>query len=286
MATYVIGDVQGCYRELRALLSRVSFDRARDRIWFVGDLVNRGPDSLAVLRFVRALGERAVAVLGNHDLHLVCRHAGFAKPRADDTLDEVLAAPDAVSLIDWLRHRPMLHREGGWLMVHAGLLPGWSSGTAVRLAGEVERVLRGGRYLTFLENMYGTRPDHWSESLAGWDRLRVIVNVMTRIRFCTMAGRLEFAAKGLTAPAGHLPWFKARHPRRGERLLCGHWSALGLHRRRAVLALDTGCVWGGALTALRLDDERLFQVPSPGYHRAGVEPSSLVTSIHPRLQGE
>jgi bis(5'-nucleosyl)-tetraphosphatase (symmetrical) len=264
MATYAIGDVQGCFDELRALLARIAFNPATDRLWFVGDLVNRGPKSLEVLRFVRSLGERAVVVLGNHDLHLVTQHEGFERTRKDDTLQDVLAAPDRTALVDWLRERPMMHLEGGYAMVHAGLLPQWSVDKARSLAREVEAALRAPDYRSFLANMYGSRPDRWDDSLAGWDRLRVIVNAMTRLRFCTPEGAMDFKAKGETPPTGHRPWFELR-PRAETPLIVGHWSALGLRRTAQLAAIDTGCVWGGALTALRLEDGEILQVKSSGY---------------------
>lgn len=264
MATYAIGDVQGCFDELQALLAKVAFDPARDRLWFVGDLVNRGPKSLQVLRFVHSLGERAVVVLGNHDLHLVTQHEGFERMRKDDTLQDVLGAPDRGALVDWLRTRPLMHVSEGWAMVHAGLLPQWSIDKARALAKEVEDVLVAANYRDFLANLYGSHPDRWDDSLTGWDRLRVIVNAMTRLRFCTPEGVMDFRAKGETPPRGHQPWFELRPP--GETpLVVGHWSALGLRRTRQLAALDTGCVWGGFLTALRLEDGELFQVKSNGY---------------------
>lgn len=263
MATYAIGDVQGCYAELRALLARVGFDPGRDRLWLVGDLVNRGPQSLEVLRFVRALGDAAVVVLGNHDLHLVAQHEGIERKRPDDTFTDVLAAPDAAPLVDWLRARPLMHVEGAWAMVHAGLLPQWSVDRAAALAREVEAALRATGYREFLQNMYGSKPERWDDSLAGWDRLRVIVNAMTRMRFCSPDGAMEFHATGSTPPVGCRPWFEARADERT--LVFGHWSALGLQLRPRLAALDTGCVWGGPLTALRLEDRWLVQVPSPGY---------------------
>ena len=263
MATYAIGDVQGCFDELRALLERIGFNRAHDRLWFVGDLVNRGPKSLEVLRFVKELGELAVVVLGNHDLHLITQFEGFEKKRKDDTFDDVLGAPDAKALIDWLRARPMMHAEGGWAMVHAGLLPQWSIKKSLGLANEVEQALRAAGYRDFLANMYGSKPERWDDSLAGWDRLRVIVNAMTRMRFCTPEGVMEFHSNGVEPPAGYRAWYEARTDERP--VLFGHWSALGLKLTDRVAGLDTGCVWGGALTALRLEDRWLAQVPSPGY---------------------
>jgi bis(5'-nucleosyl)-tetraphosphatase (symmetrical) len=266
MPTYAIGDVQGCFDELRRLLDQIRLG-AGDRLWFVGDLVNRGPKSLEVLRFVRSLGDRAVVVLGNHDLHLVSQHEGAERTRKDDTLGDVLGADDAPDLVAWLRTRPMIHVENGYAMVHAGLLPQWTVAHAVSLGKEVERALAGADYKAFLGNMYGSQPDTWSDALSGWARLRVIVNAMTRLRFCTPEGKMDFRAKGKTAPPGHLPWFELR--RDDETILCGHWSALGLTTKEKLVALDSGCVWGGKLTALRLEDRALFQVPCAGYGTPG-----------------
>ena len=264
MATYAIGDVQGCYDELQALLERVGFNRAHDRLWFVGDLVNRGPKSLAVLRFVKELGDRAVVVLGNHDLHLITQHEGLERKRPDDTFDDVLGAPDSKELVDWLRTRPLLHLEGNWAMVHAGLLPQWTMAFSLSLAKEVEAALRAPNYHDFLANMYGGKPARWDATLIGWDRLRVIVNAMTRMRFCTTDGRMEFHSKGAAPPADYFPWYATRTAVEPA-IVFGHWSQLGLKLTQRIAALDTGCVWGGALTALRLEDRWLVQVPSPGY---------------------
>jgi len=263
MATFAIGDVQGCFDELERLLGEVGFSPARDRLWFVGDLVNRGPQSLAVVRFVKGLGDRAVVVQGNHDLHLLAYSAGHAKRRADDTFEDVLAAPDCDPLLDWLRFRPMLHVEDEYVMVHAGLLPSWSVAQAQDLAAEVEAELRSKRYRLFLAELYGSRPDTWRDDLRGMDRLRVIVNAMTRMRFCTAEGVMEFGVKGELekAPAGYLPWFEVPGRKtRGVPIVCGHWSALGLRLAPDLLALDTACVWGGSLTAVRLEDRRVFEV--------------------------
>lgn len=268
MSTYATGDVQGCFDELQALLAQFGFKK-NDRLWFVGDLVNRGPKSLAVLRYVRDLGDRAVVVLGNHDLHLVSQFEGFERSRKDDTFQDVLRAPDAKALVDWLRTRPMMHVEGGYAMVHAGLLPQWSIAKSVSLGNEVEKALAGPDYREFLKNMYGSQPDQWSDSLAGWDRLRVIVNAMTRLRFCTPQGKMDFRAKDTTPPPGHLPWFETRKDK--ETIVCGHWSALGVKTTEKLAALDSGCVWGGKLTALRLEDRALFQVPCRGYQALGEE---------------
>ena len=269
MAIYAIGDVQGCFDELQALLRTIGFGRG-DRLWFVGDLVNRGPKSVAVLRFVRDLDDRAVTVLGNHDLHLVTQHEGFERRRKDDTFSDVLDAPDRRELVDWLRTRPMMHAADGYAMVHAGLLPQWSISKARNLAREVEDALRGRRYRQFLENMYGSKPDEWTDELEGWDRLRVIVNAMTRMRFCTPEGKMEFRAKGTEPPAGYRAWFDLRRSDNAT-LLCGHWSTLGLKITNRLAALDTGCVWGGKLTTLRLEDRKLYAVPCRGYRDEGGE---------------
>lgn len=266
MATYAIGDLQGCHAELQDLLALTGFNSQRDRLWLVGDLVNRGPASLEVLRFVKGLGDRATVVLGNHDLHLVLRAEGLGRESKDDTLASILAAPDCDELMAWLRGLPLFHVEGEYAMVHAGLLPQWSVAQALELSGEVSAALsKKKKYTDFLENMWGSKPDRWQDDLQGWDRLRVIVNAMTRMRFCNADGVMEFHAKGKpeNAPPGYMPWFAV--PQRASlthTLVCGHWSALGLRMEEKLLALDTGCLWGGQLTAVRLEDRRVFQVPS------------------------
>ncbi|MGP1609506.1 MAG: symmetrical bis(5'-nucleosyl)-tetraphosphatase [Burkholderiales bacterium] len=262
MATYAIGDIQGCYDAMRRLLDTVGFDPAQDRLWLVGDLVNRGPQSSEVLRYLRELGDRAIAVLGNHDLHLLVVAAGVRKPHRGDTLDALLAAPDRDELLDWLRRQRLMHTGQGYAMVHAGLLPQWSIAQALALAREVETALQGPDYGEFLNCMYGNAPVQWRDDLTGYDRLRVIVNAMTRLRLCTPEGVMEFTHKtGLTdAPAGYLPWFDV--PGRASSdtpVLFGHWAALGLTLRPDVLGLDSGCVWGRRLTAVRLEDRRVFQ---------------------------
>ncbi|MDR0776369.1 MAG: symmetrical bis(5'-nucleosyl)-tetraphosphatase [Azonexus sp.] len=264
MATYAIGDIQGCYDTLRRLLDRCAFDPAVDRLWLVGDLVNRGPKSLETLRLVRSLGDAALTVLGNHDLYLLMVAEGGAKFRAkDDTLQPVLDAPDAGELLDWLRHQPLCHTEDEYCLVHAGLLPQWTAARASELAREVEAMLQGKQFRDFILNLWGSEPAAWSDELSGWPRLRVIVNAMTRLRFCTPAGVMEFKAKGKlsNAPAGHFPWFDLPGRRSADAVLVtGHWSALGLMVSPHLLALDSGCLWGGHLTAIRLEDRRLFQV--------------------------
>ena len=270
MATYAIGDVQGCFDELKALLKKCGYSKTKDRLWFVGDLVNRGPKSREVLRFVRDLGERAVVVLGNHDLHLITQYEGFERRRKDDTFGDVLEADDAKELIDWLRVRPMMHVADEYAMVHAGLLPKWSITKAVGLAREVEAALRATDYREFLKHMYGSKPEEWSESLQDWDRLRVIVNAMTRMRFCTRRGKMEFHAKGAKPPPGYLPWYETR-PAKEAPIVFGHWSQLGLRVDPRATCLDSGCVWGGSLSALRLEDRALYQVGCAGYQAPGGE---------------
>ncbi len=262
MATYAIGDIQGCYSSLRRLLDKCRFDPARDRLWLVGDLVNRGRQSLAVLRFVKSLGARAITVLGNHDLHLLVVAAGHVKPHRADTLAAILRAPDRDELLDWLRRRKMMHAGAGYAMVHAGLLPQWSIAKALKLAREVEAALRGDDCDDFLRNMYGNRPARWRDDLTGIKRLRVITNVMTRLRICTVDGKMEFKHKGkpFNLPRGYMPWFSVpRRRSRGTPVICGHWAALGLYTGSNVFALDTGCVWGRELSALRLSDRQLYQ---------------------------
>lgn len=263
MATYAIGDVQGCYTELEQLLDAVAFDATRDRAWFVGDVVNRGPQSLACLRLVKDLGDAAVMVLGNHDLHLLMVAEGHAKLHRNDTLADILGAPDRDALLNWLRRRPLLHVEGGVAMVHAGLLPGWSVAQAKALAQEVEAVLQGPDFSAFCTHMYGNQPDRWDDALQGWDRLRVIVNVMTRLRVTTADGVMEFRHKGrpADAPPGFVPWYRVPARRSADHfIVCGHWSAQGLLLTETLATLDTGCLWGGQLTALRLEDRKAFQV--------------------------
>ena len=266
MAVYAIGDLQGCFDPLERLLERIAFDPARDRLWFVGDLVNRGPQSLACLRFVKSLGDAALTVLGNHDLHFVCVAEGAEKTRARDTLAELLHAPDRDELVAWVRHRPLLHVEDGFALVHAGLLPQWSVAEARALAGEVERELQGPDYRALLARMYGDQPDRWSESLRGYDRLRVIINAMTRLRVCDREGAMVLGFKGEPGESSDAwtPWFDVPgRASRGHVVVCGHWSALGLRLRGDLMSLDSGCVWGRSLTAVRLEDRAVFAVGCP-----------------------
>jgi bis(5'-nucleosyl)-tetraphosphatase (symmetrical) len=271
---YAIGDLQGCDEELDALLKRLKFSADRDRLWFVGDLVNRGPASLAALRRVRALGDNAVVVLGNHDLHLLAVASGVHRRRKSDTLDAVLAAPDRDALLEWLITRPLAYAEAGDLLVHAGLVPQWTVALTLSLADEVSRALRRDPRALF-EHMYGNEPERWREDLSGAERLRFTINVLTRLRVCTADGRVDLAMKGAPPPPPSplRPWFV--HPRRlsrDARIIFGHWSALGLVREHGVIGLDTGCVWGGALSAVDLDTERaVLSVTCAGHQMVGAD---------------
>jgi len=264
MATYAIGDIQGCYDSLRRLLDLCAFDPAADRLWLVGDLVNRGPKSLETLRLIKSLGPSALTVLGNHDLYLLMVAEGGAKFRGkDDTLQPIFDAPDKDELLAWLRHQPLCHTEGEFCLVHAGLLPQWTIARARELAREVEAMLQGDGFRDLILNLWGSEPAGWSDDLTGWPRLRVIVNAMTRMRFCTPNGIMEFKVKGklANAPTGHIPWFDLPGRQSADSVLVtGHWSALGLKITPNLLALDSGCLWGGHLTALRLEDRKVFQV--------------------------
>ena len=251
---------------------------------FVGDLINRGPDSLGTLRQVRALGERAVALLGNHDLHLLAVAAGIRPKHDDDTMDDILAAPDAAELLDWVRRRPLAHQEAGALFVHAGVLPSWSVAQTLALAGEVEQQLRADNYRAFLATMYGNKPQQWSEALAGAERLRCILNALTRLRFLSLEGAMDLKLKGSvqSAPPGWVPWFA--HPQRasaGTPIIFGHWSTLGLMVRDDAIGIDTGCVWGGKLTALHWPTRAVTQVDCAGMRKvaAGVAGSATAPSI-------
>ncbi len=276
MSTYAIGDIQGCYLELRTLLDRIAFDPTSDQLWFVGDLVNRGPDSLAVLRFVRDLGDAAIAVLGNHDLHLLALAAGNTKHAKKSTLKAVLQAPDRDELVHWLRHRPLLHHdaERGLTLVHAGLAPQWNLAESLACARELETALRGDDYREFLFDLYGNRPDRWSPELTGSDRLRFITNCLTRLRFCEPDGTLALSEKGEigTQSPGLLPWFQVPGRRtRDDRIIIGHWSTLGYWQGDNVWAIDSGCLWGGALTAIQVDADPMqtIQLDCPGHLSPG-----------------
>jgi bis(5'-nucleosyl)-tetraphosphatase (symmetrical) len=280
MSTYVIGDLQGCAASFDALLATIGFDAANDRVWLVGDLVNRGPDSVGTLRRVIALGDAASVVLGNHDLHLLAVAAGVRRPGRSDTLDDVLGAPDRDALVDWLRTRPLAHRSTvagrDTLMVHGGVLPSWD---ADDVGAELQVALRADGWREAIGHLFGNDPDAWDDRLTGHRRLRGIVNVLTRLRYCSADGRIDFNAKDAPAvagahfpppPHGFQPWFDIRGRRAaGTLIVFGHWSTLGLVVRDDVMALDTGCVWGGSLTAVRLEDRALFPIACPQALRPG-----------------
>lgn len=272
MAVYAIGDIQGCFDELKKLLDVIEFDAERDVLWFTGDLVNRGPKSLEVLRFVKSLGERALTVLGNHDLHLLAVTQGHEQYHLKDTFDDVLAAPDRAELVDWLRRRPLLHHDAalGMTLVHAGLPPQWDLSLAKTCAAEIEVVLRGADFSDYLKHMYGNEPARWSEQLSGWERLRFITNCFTRLRFCDAQGHLALEEKGApdSATADYYPWFAVPGRRSADlNIVFGHWSTLGPYADKGVYPLDTGCLWGGSLTAMRIDSKghERFNVSCPGY---------------------
>ncbi len=270
MATYAIGDIQGCYYAFTALLTRIQFNPKQDRLWLVGDLINRGSGSLELLRWCHLHRDVVNVVLGNHDLHTLVVAHGFVQQHRGDTLDALLRAPDCNDLLDWLRHQSLIHYEHGYVMVHAGLLPQWTITQAQALGAEVESALRHDNYREFLIKMYGNLPNQWHDDLTGLDRLRVITNAMTRLRICTEAGVMEFKFKGELAdiPAGYLPWFDVPDRKsKADTIIFGHWSALSsqrhhLQQRQNLFALDTGCLWGGQLTAFCLETKVITQVPS------------------------
>lgn len=272
---YLIGDVQGCCSALQRLLDTLDFSPSRDQLVVLGDLVNRGPDSLGTLRLLRGLGSAATCLLGNHDLHLLAVAHGIRPAHRSDTLDSLLQAPDRAAWIDWLRHRRMALHAHGWLMVHAGVPPPWTLDTTLQLAAEVEQQLQGPDLPAFLAVMYGNQPDRWDPALQGPDRLRFAINALTRTRYVHADGRLDFAVKEGTdhAPPGLTPWFE--HPQRqtqGVPVAFGHWSTLGLIQRPDLLALDTGCIWGGQLSAARVSatgDTEIIQVDCEQAQRPG-----------------
>lgn len=274
MTTYAIGDLQGCLDPLERLLRRLAFDPSRDRLLFTGDLVNRGPQSLAVLRYVRSLGDAAVTVLGNHDLHLLAAaRSGDFGPK--DTLHELMAAPDRDALLAWLRARPLAYRDpdSGVLLVHAGIAPQWSARKVLQLAGEVQDALSGRRGDRLLDRMYGNEPAEWDERLAGAARLRFIVNCLTRMRYCTVKGSIDLKHKGPpgSQPEHLVPWFEAPRKTARDTVICGHWSSIGQARWQdgRVWCLDSGCVWGRCLTALNLESRKLTTAKCSEYQAAG-----------------
>ncbi len=272
MTTFAIGDLQGCAVELERLLEPIDAVSPQARLVFVGDLVNRGPASLRTLRLVRAMGDRARIVLGNHDLHLLAVSQGIRAPGHGDTLDDILTAPDRDELLDWLRHQPLALMADGHLVVHAGVLPSWTAEKVLALSAEVEAQLQGNDWQAFLRTMYGNEPARWDDRLQGPDRWRCIINAFTRLRFCTADGEMEFATKEGPGqpPAGYLPWFDVPGRRTADvPVVFGHWSTLGLVQRENLAGLDSGCVWGGKLSAMRLSDGWVVQVACAGYQKPG-----------------
>jgi bis(5'-nucleosyl)-tetraphosphatase (symmetrical) len=262
---YVIGDIQGCYDELVELLNFIAFNPSADELWFTGDLVNRGPKSAEVLRLVMSLGSRARTVLGNHDFFLLRVALGHGKSFPGDTLEQVLSQPDAPALLEWLRQQPLAIVEEDTIMVHAGLLPQWTRADVIAYAGEIERKMRGGDWKNFLRDLFGNTYGPWTDKLDGLERARTIVNALCRLRYCDGFGVMDYLEKRGPefTPANSRPWFLHPHRRSGaQHVIAGHWSSLGLYLAPQNSMLDSGCLWGGALTALRLDDRRVFQVPS------------------------
>jgi len=258
MSVYAIGDVQGCYDELMTLLDHIQFNDQHDQLWFAGDLVNRGPKNLQTVRFIKSLGKKAVTVLGNHDLHLLATAAGYRTPKKTDTFQDILDAEDADELLTWLRYRPLLHHDAtlGYTLIHAGLVPQWDLDLALSCAREFETAIRTPHYNDFLKEMYGNEPAVWSDSLSGHERLRFIVNSLTRMRFCDEDGRMNFKEAGPpgSQPTPYLPWFSiSKRASLDMKIICGHWSTLSYYAADGIFALDTGCVWGMGLTALKLD---------------------------------
>ena len=263
MATYAIGDVQGCYDELKALLNQIKYNSDRDQLWFCGDLVNRGPKSLETLRYIRSLENNAVTVLGNHDLHLLATAYDHQKPGKKDTFDAILEADDAPELFDWLRHKPLLHHdaEKNITLLHAGIHPNWSIDKTQQLAKEMEQVLQGDNHINFYKHMYGDKPFNWDDALSGWSRYRFITNILTRLRYCDKNGKPSLNAKGAPGSQSNnlFPWYEVPgRESQNDTIIFGHWSTLphaGLSSINNTFAIDSGCLWGGALTAMRIDAE-------------------------------
>jgi bis(5'-nucleosyl)-tetraphosphatase (symmetrical) len=255
MATYAIGDIQGCYDDFRRLLDYIDFDSAVDELWLAGDLVNRGPHSLQTLRFIKGLGSAAVTVLGNHDLHLIATALSMGKVGKKDTLSDVLQAPDCDDLIDWLRQQHLFYSRDGFCMVHAGLAPQWDAALTHQLADEVHQVMRSRHYERFFRSMYGNKPNQWRDDLQHYERLRFAVNCFTRLRYCSEEGVLDFVQKGApgSQPSHLLPWFSVPNRKNSDlQIIFGHWSTLGFYHGHNCYSIDTGCLWGGQLTALKL----------------------------------
>ncbi len=255
MAIYAIGDIQGCYDDLIRLLELIRFKPGSDQVWFTGDLVNRGPKSLETLRFVKSLGDSAITVLGNHDLHLLATAYQIRQPHKKDTLDQILKAKDCDELLTWLRQQPLLYSNDEYNLLHAGLPPQWDYVLSKKMAAKAENILRGPDYMDFFKVMYGDKPDLWTAELKGMDKIRFIVNCFTRIRYCYSDGQLEFKTNSApgTQNANLLPWFAVPNRKsKSMKIIFGHWSTLGFYQSDNCYGLDTGCLWGGELTAIRL----------------------------------
>jgi bis(5'-nucleosyl)-tetraphosphatase (symmetrical) len=258
MSIYAIGDIQGCFDQLQRLLDIIEFDNKKDQLWFCGDLVNRGPKSLETLRFVKDLGNAAITVLGNHDLHLLATANQQKKAKPKDSFNPILAAPDKEELLDWLRYRPLFHYNDDFCLIHAGLPPQWSFKKIKKMAKKAEQVLQSPEYVTFLKGMYGNKPDTWSKDLSGMDEIRFIINCFTRMRYCEANGKLDFDNKGPlgSQPKNLMPWFELPNRESANlKIIFGHWSALGFYQKNNCFCIDTGCLWGGQLTALKLGKE-------------------------------
>ena len=277
MATYAIGDIQGCFQELNDLLDLIEFSETSDQLWFTGDLVNRGPQSLETLRFIKSLGDRAITVLGNHDIHLLAA-AQSNKAHRKDTFAEIFSASDRDELLNWLRQQPLFHHDEllGYSILHAGVAPQWDLNKIQSLADEVEQILRNDQYPEYLDQIYGNNPDIWSDDLQGWERLRCITNFFTRVRFCDQDGRMDFSEKGPpgSQPEEWQPWYEIKNRKSADlKIIFGHWSTHKLAHKLSeknigenkVFPIDTGCLWGGQLTAFRLEDEALFKLDCRGY---------------------
>jgi bis(5'-nucleosyl)-tetraphosphatase (symmetrical) len=273
MAIYAIGDIQGCYDELNRLLDKLEFDPALDQLWFVGDLVNRGPKSLETLRFVKGLGQAAITVLGNHDLHLIATVISLGKAGKKDTLNTILKAPDCDELIHWLRHQRLFYFNDDFCMLHAGLPPQWDFSLTRQMALETEEAMQGHDYIRFFRSMYGNKPNVWAEDMSKSDRLRFAINCFTRMRYCTKEGLLDFSQKGApgTQPDYLLPWFAAPGRKSTDmRIIFGHWSTLGFYQAHNCYSIDTGCLWGGQLTALKLEENpQRISIDCPSVNKPG-----------------
>ncbi len=273
MSIYAIGDIQGCFDDLLKLLDTIAFNEDADQLWFAGDLVNRGPKSLETLRFVKSLGNAAVTVLGNHDLHLLAASCAQKISNKKDSLLPVLEAPDREELIDWLRHRPLFHFNDDFCLLHAGLPPQWDLEKTKKMAVKAEAALKSPDYRVFLKQMYGNNPNQWSTNLKGVERLRFIINCFTRMRYCDIDGRLDFTHSGAlgSQPKNLMPWFEVPKRKNADmRIVFGHWSTLGYYEGPNCYAIDTGCLWGGQLTALKLDQTvQRFSIDCPGEQKPG-----------------